>query len=62
MKKVVFLITFLLCGVFAYAQTSTENIGGLLYSIDTEAKTATLIYIPLMIWAEQIILLRKSAT
>ena len=43
MKKVVFLITFLLCGVFAYAQTSTENIGGLLYSIDTEAKTATLI-------------------
>ena len=42
MKKVVFLITFLLCGVFAYAQTSTENIGGLLYSIDTEAKTATL--------------------
>ena len=43
MKKVVFLITFLLCGVFVYAQTSTENIGGLLYSIDTEAKTATLI-------------------
>lgn len=43
MKKVVFLITFLLCGVFAYAQTSTENIGGLLYSIDTEAKTTTLI-------------------
>ena len=43
MKKVVLLITSLLYGVFAYAQTSTENIGGLLYSIDTEAKTANLI-------------------
>ena len=43
MKKVVLLITSLLYVVFAYAQASTENIGGLLYSIDTEAKTATLI-------------------